>query len=438
MKNDAGGKMSLKQRNEELRALLLEAEENLEAIRSGKADAIVVQTGEGTKVFTIQGAEIAYRIMVETMYEGAITLDAEGIVMYANTRFCEMLAIPCANLVGKPVQTIVAKSRLDDLEMFLKKTHSGSCCHQDFEFLRRDSSEIPVYLSSAPLDISGRHDICVIVSDLTERVLSQHKLLELNNSLEQKIKERTRELEKLTTGLEHKVNERTSQVRELAKALSLAEQKQRQRLSAVLHENLQQTLFATKSRFGLLKASLSEGAGEELKEDIAELEKLTEKALDTTKQLAIEFNPPVLRNEGLDSALRWLADHFQKRYGLHVTVDVSKGFLVIREEERLLIVNLIRELLANIARHAKTTAASVSVNRVENHIVIAVEDKGVGFDPEQEKKIARGKAHMGLFSIEERLRFFGGTLHIHSRPGSGTRIVMSLPYDPKQKQLGVE
>jgi len=421
----------------ELQTRLSEAEANLEAILSGNADAIVVRTENGVKVFTIQGAETAYRIMVETMNEGAITIDIDGVVLYANTRFCTMLGMPCSVLVGSKIQTMVPQPQKNAFELFLKKTAYGCGSHQDFEFIRQDQSKIPVYLSSAPLEIPDRHDMCIIATDLTERNIAKQKLLDLNNSLELKIKESTRELQKLAASLEQQVDYRTSQVRELAKQLSLAEQKQRQRLSVILHEDVQQTLFAIRTRFNLLKDIIKSGSPEELDEDLAELDKLIFRALDTTKQLAIEFNPPVLSNEGLDASLKWLMHHINKRYGLKIELFVSAEISLIREEERVLIVSLTRELLFNILKHAETSTAVVAVSRDTNHIYIQVEDKGVGFNVEQEKNIKGERTHMGLFSIEERLHLFGGSLSIHSLPGEGTKILMTIPFDIDKKQLGV-
>lgn len=140
---------------------------------------------------------------------------------------------------------------------------------------------------------SEEPSLLVIVTDVTEQYKN-----------EEKIKESENRLGLLNENLENMVVQRTEQVRELAKELSLAEQKQRWRLSEILHEDLQQKLFAVKTRFGLLKDICKTGTLVEIAEDIAELEKLTSQALDTTKRLAIEFNPPVLQYEGLDTALK--------------------------------------------------------------------------------------------------------------------------------------
>ena len=89
----------------ELRARVKELEETLSAIRRGKVDALVVEGPEGDQVFTLQGAEHPYRVLVETINEGAATLDADGVVLYSNARFAEILGIDLKRFIGSRVQS---------------------------------------------------------------------------------------------------------------------------------------------------------------------------------------------------------------------------------------------------------------------------------------------------------------------------------------------
>lgn len=436
----------------DLQNRLSEAQANLEAITSGAADAIVVQNETGISIFTIQGAETAYRIMVDNMNEGALTVDAEGVILYVNPRFSTMIGIPSPLLAGKLVSSFITKHQQQGFKQFLIKTLTGSNVHQDFELIRKNGSTLPVYFSSAPLQLATRQDICIVASDLSERYVAEKKLMDLNNSLEKKVMERTRELEKqkkelvksekmlqkLTMSLEEQVEHRTIQVRNLAKALSIAEQKQRQRFSHILHEDLQQVLYSAKARFDLLKDTVESGPSEEVTEDIGTLEQLVSKALATSKRLAIEFNPPTLENEGLDKALHWLAYHMEKQYGLKVEISTSDSLQVIHEDERVMLVQLVQELLLNVVKHAGTGKAIISATRDNRHIFIKIEDRGIGFDVNKEREIAQEKTHMGLFSIQERLRLFGGEVQIESTAGKGTSVIMVMPYDPKSQQLSVE
>src|ERR1035437_4220690 len=91
-----------------LRARLAEAEETLRAIRSGEVDAVVVAGKEGPQVFTLQGAEHAYRVLIESMNEGALTLTAKGVILYANQCFARMVASPLEQVIGSSVHRFLS------------------------------------------------------------------------------------------------------------------------------------------------------------------------------------------------------------------------------------------------------------------------------------------------------------------------------------------
>src|SRR5262249_29153907 len=89
---------------DELRLQLQEAEETLRAIRAGEVDALVITGREGEKVFTLKGADHPYRIIVEEMNEGAVTLSPDGTVLYCNWRFADLLKLPLERVIGSDIQ----------------------------------------------------------------------------------------------------------------------------------------------------------------------------------------------------------------------------------------------------------------------------------------------------------------------------------------------
>ena len=221
----------------DLRSRLAELEQTLAAIREGQVDALVDYHGN---VFTLEGADAAYRIMVETMSEGALTLDADGLILYANAGLCTILSIPLSAITGRSIMEFVADRSADAMREFLAQCILGQTVHRDLVFLNSGRTPVPVYLSGSPIDLSGRSAVCVVASDLSERVAAERKLLALNAELESKVAGRTAELQALNANLENLVTERTKQVHDLSKALTIAEQKERLRFSQVLHDDLQQ------------------------------------------------------------------------------------------------------------------------------------------------------------------------------------------------------
>ena len=122
---------------DDLRARLEELEETLRAIRSGEVDALVVSGPGGERVFTLQGADHPYRVMVETINEGAGTLSWDGLVLYANHRFAEMVAMPLEKLIGCKLHDFVRTLNCPTLDELLERTKTApqkeQCDLQIFE-----------------------------------------------------------------------------------------------------------------------------------------------------------------------------------------------------------------------------------------------------------------------------------------------------------------
>jgi PAS domain S-box-containing protein len=151
-----------------LRRQLAEAEDALAAIRTGEIDAIVVQSDTGPVVYTLKTADTPYRLLVEQMREGALTVSAEGIIIYANAAFARMLNLPAARLRGADLMDfIVDATDRHPSRLFVSLASSG----QDIR-LRTSRGEVRnVYMSSAPLMIDDKQVHCVIAIDLTRQEL---------------------------------------------------------------------------------------------------------------------------------------------------------------------------------------------------------------------------------------------------------------------------
>jgi two-component system, chemotaxis family, CheB/CheR fusion protein len=147
-------------------------------------------------------------------------------------------------------------------------------------------------------------------------------------------------------------------------------------------------------------------------------------AIDTTRRMTVDISPPVLKNEGLADALGWLVTQMQELYGFTVTVTEEDPLRLKDEDMRVLLFQIIREVLFNAVKHSGTSEARVTLCRPDDHIRIIVEDRGRGFPPGALDKKTSG---FGLQSARERLDLFDGNLYIESVPRQGTRIVIEAP-----------
>src|SRR5215208_6146530 len=103
---------------EDLTFQLKEANETINAIRTGQVDALVVETEDGPQLYTLKSADHTYRVFIEKMNEGAVTLDNNGIILYSNSRFADMINLPLTKVIGLAIMNFIpdaCKSRFKKL-----------------------------------------------------------------------------------------------------------------------------------------------------------------------------------------------------------------------------------------------------------------------------------------------------------------------------------
>jgi PAS domain S-box-containing protein len=249
---------------------------------------------------------------------------------------------------------------------------------------------------------------------MTEAQLRQHQdqLQAFADQLEQLVDERTQEL----------VRSR-DELRALATELNLAEQRERKRVAAELHDYLAQLLVLAKMKLG---------QGKRLADRIPacvdfmrESEDALTEALTYTRTLVADLSPPVLHDFGLPTALRWLGQQME-RHQLKVHVRVAPDLHPkLPTDQALLVFQSVRELLMNIAKHSGTGEACLALEHSAGYLRIEVRDEGQGFTVVPE---SGSSTKFGLFSIRERMRALGGMFEIDSAPGKGTTAWLMLPY----------
>jgi PAS domain S-box-containing protein len=154
---------------DQLRARLAEAEETLQAIRSGAVDAVVVDGPDGPRIYTLKGADEPYRILVERMQEGAVTLGEDGTVLFANGGFASLVAAPLEQVIGSALDRFLPEQERPRFAAILQEARSASI-RQEFTLRRADGDEVATLLSLGPLPAEeGVLVISMIASDLTEQ-----------------------------------------------------------------------------------------------------------------------------------------------------------------------------------------------------------------------------------------------------------------------------
>jgi len=349
---------------------------------------------------------------------GYVTLDEDGYVQEINLAGARLLGTDRDSLIGYPFADCVLP---EDRDAFLQ--HVRNCVHQSAEatseltLVAQGGRKITAQLHSIPVQESAHEPIfCkTAITDITRRRQAEEQLRALNETLEQRVAQRTAE-----------ADQRAVQLRALASQLSLAEQRERHRLAQGLHDHLQQLLIVAKIKVAGLKPHLP---GALPRETVAQVVAILEDSIAESRSLGTELSPPVLYDAGLAAGLEWLARHIQQKHRLTVETRVDAEAEPALEGTRVFLFQAVRELLANVVEHAQTDRAWVEMSRVAGpQVRIEVRDEGVGFDPARLRSPASGDAVvLGLFSIRERLEFLGGRLEIDAAPGRGSRVVLWAP-----------
>jgi two-component system CheB/CheR fusion protein len=192
---------------QDLRQQLQEANDTIEAIRTGHVDAIVVKDKDKHLVYTLKSADQTYRVFIEKMIEGAITLDEKGTILYSNSRFASMLGLPLAKIIGSYLEAFVPNGYKETFAKLFKNSWHTETRGEIF-LQNVDGQLIPVLVSLTTLELDEGTALSLILTDLTAQKNAERELKEtnellnesyaftaqLNNQLELKVQARTKEL----------------------------------------------------------------------------------------------------------------------------------------------------------------------------------------------------------------------------------------------------
>lgn len=283
---------------------------------------------------------------------------------------------------------------------------------------RKDGSVVHCeWYNSSLVDASGNlQSILSRVLDVTERDRAEEELRKARVHLEERVAERTAELE-----------QKSLRLRELAAELTMAEYRERQRLARVLHDDVQQLLVAAKLHAGMLT---DRGSDARQVAEARHVAALLDQTLVVSRTLTSDLSPPVLYAGGLGPAIQWLARGFVDKHGLEVEVAFDASGEPVDEDVRVFLFEATREILFNVVKHSGVSRARVEAGRRQDRrIEIVISDQGKGFDPRAPYS-PHAAGGFGLFSIQQRLQYMGGRMEVDSSPGRGTRITLVAPLAP--------
>jgi len=361
------------------------AEDTLRALRAGEVDAVVVTRGGDEHVITFQGADLPYRILLDQMYAGAVTLTPDGVIVYCNRRFAEIVRTPPARVLGVALRRFAPPAQQPMLDTMVERA-SGERTSGEFAlWAAGDGTPTPVSVTFAPLRLAenaGASGVIGVVVDATER--KRQEAL------------RTRLIEQVMT----------------------AQDDERARIARELHDETGQSLTALLVGLRTIDESRTMA---EVAELAHHLRGIVAQTLDEVGRLSRGLHPSVLDDVGLAAAV---ARHVQESARLHgLAVDVRMEGLDADPLPPLLqttVYRVLQEALTNVARHARARCVSLRLVRTAAAVELRVQDDGTGFE-----SVAGGR--LGLRGMRERAALLGGSVEVESQLGVGTTITAHFP-----------
>lgn len=371
-------------------------------------ESIAPLIGEAMHRFNVEeelrGASLYARGLLEASLDPLVTISPEGKVTDVNRATELATGVGRAELVGSDFSRYfteperAAAGYREVLSQGLVRDYPLTIRHASGKTTDVHYNAV-VYRDEAGL-VQG---VFAAARDITDRKRAEAQLKALNDTLER----------------------RARQLQHLASELTLAEQRERRRLAQVLHDHLQQLLYAARLNLTTLRRGTQD---EGLLPAIQQVDDLLSQCIDESRSLTMEISPPVLFDAGLAAGLEWLARRMEQNYGLAVAVDADPQAEPETEDVRILLFQSVRELLFNVVKHGEVPRARVKMTRSGRQIRIVVADGGAGFDPARIHTDEACAAGFGLLSIRERLELMGGRLDLSAAPGKGTRVTLYAPH----------
>ena len=390
----------------DLQGRVAELEETLRAIRMGEVDAVLVSGPQGDQVFTLQGAEHPYRLMVETIDEGAATLADDGTVLYANRSFAEIFDVPLEKFIGAPLNDFVFG---EDRELLAHLIADASINIVRGEIRLDSHRQRPrtIRLTLSPVREQGVHTICVVATELTE-------LIETNEAL------RVSELS----------------LRQLSARLLKLQDEERRRIARDLHDTTGQKIAVLSMTLDRL-AKLVDTRKVDVKDALTESRDVVGKIGEEIRTLSYLLHPPLLDECGLASAVLWYAEGFKKRSGIHLSVSIDEELVRLTTDAETALFRVLQESLTNVHRYSGSPSAEIRIFQSASKVHLEIVDHGKGVKAGMERPAFAGAPTLGVGipGMRERIRQLGGQLEVEFS-NEGTRVYASLPMEAFTEESG--
>lgn len=340
----------------------------------------------------LKESENKYRSLFESAPMGIGLTTSDGRILALNETFIQMSGYSPEE--AKEINVRSSYDKPEDRDVLLRQLELDGFV-RDFETVlrRKDGSLYDASLTIKKLPLSGQNAILTVASDITSRKRALAKL-----------------------------KESEEQLRNLYARLQSAREEERLNISRDVHDNLGQMLTALKMDLIWLKKRFPKGQ-KSLVEKAQSMTQLFDATIQTVRKICMELRPTLLEDFGIAAAIESQIEEFEARTGIKCQATMEPDEMILDNECGIVLFRILQETLTNITRHANATQAQITVQIINDHVILVVEDNGKGIS---ESQISDSKS-FGLLGMRERAYSAGGKFEICGRPNAGTTIKVSIP-----------
>jgi PAS domain S-box-containing protein len=359
----------------------------------------------------LRSSEAHYRSLIENEVDVVSILKPDGTICFESPALEPVLGYRPEELVGKNAFDYIHPNDLPVVKEEIANTLRTSDASRPVEFAFRHKDGSWRTLESVARNLLANPTVQGIIvdsRDITPRRKAEAELREKEAALKSS----------------------HEQLQALTGRLLEAEERERRRLSRELHDDLNQKLAVLAVDLGSLGRSVRNSSPEAVEQSLRDMQVQLVKVSDEVRIMAYQLHPSILDHLGLAVALRSYCSEFSKRENIHVKLFHRNVSTAVAPGVATCLYRITQEALRNVAKHAKTNRASVSIVGSTDFVTLTIRDWGVGFQSDEIKS----QISLGLTSMTERARQIGGELNIESTPGKGTTLTVRIPWPQGESQ----
>lgn len=412
------------------------------AVPLRQPDGQVVQLAISRDVTVRKRAERTTGLLaaiVDSSDDAIISKNLNGVITSWNRAAERLFGYLADEAIGQHITLIIPADRRNEETEILARIRRGERVdHFETVRIRKDRTLLDISLTISPVkDLNGTvTGASKVARDISDRKRAEEALREsenrfrtLSERLDSEVRARTRELELRNAD----VMRQSEQLRELSWQMLRIQDEERRHIARELHDSAGQLLTVLAMNLSTLIRKAQEEAPE-LAESAEEARELVHQLTNEIRTNSYLLHPPLLDEEGLQSAISWYVRGLTERSGLEIAFKISEGFGRLPREMELAIFRLVQESLTNIHRHSGSKRATIEISRTPEQVLLEVRDEGRGISREKLADIQSRGAGFGIRGMRERARQFGGEMSIESS-GKGTLFRVTIPVSKKEAAI---